>query len=320
MSLVKRTYDKYIWGLKFRPEKVEDIILPEKIKTMFLNILKDGVIPNMLISGPQGCGKTTVAFCLADQMESNTLYINMSIDTGIDKIRTDVKKFISSMSFKKGKKIVIGDEFDRLSPQAMDSLKSTIEEYSSHASFIFTSNHKNRIIPPIRSRVQEVDFVFSAEESKKMKKEFYDVVCKCLKSEEVEDFERKAVGKVIQMHFPDMRKVLNELQLLSKMGPITLEAVYNSIIHDMTEFFTYLRDKDFGKLRKYLAQLSVDYNGFYSVMFNQLQKFIMPESIPAAILTIAEWQYKAAFSVDGVVPLTACAIELMSECECNKKF
>jgi DNA polymerase III delta prime subunit len=287
---------------------------------MFLNILKEGIIPNMLISGPQGCGKTTVAFCLADQMESNTLYINMSLDTGIDKIRYDVKKFISSMSFKKGKKIVIGDEFDRLSPQAMDSLKSTIEEYSSHASFIFTSNHKNKIIPALRSRIQEVDFVFTSEEAKLMKKEFFSVVCKCLKSEGLKDFERKAVGKVIQMYFPDMRKVLNELQMLSKMGPITVEAVYKLIVNDMTEFFTYLRDKDFGKLRKYLAQLSVDYNSFYPAMFHQIHKFVKPDSIPAAVLTIAEWGYKAAFSVDGVIPLTACAIEMMSDCEWNKKF
>jgi replication factor C small subunit/replication factor C subunit 2/4 len=153
-----------------------------------------------------------------------------------------------------------------------------------------------------------------------MKKEFYDVVCKCLKSEGVKDFERKAVGKVIQMHFPDMRKVLNELQMMSKMGPITVEAVYKMIVSDMTEFFTYLRDKDFGKLRKYLAGLSIDYNSFYSAMFIQLPKFAAPDSIPAAVLTIAEWSYKAAFSVDGVIPLTACSIELMSDCEWNKKF
>jgi replication factor C small subunit len=318
MSLVERQYDDFVWGLKNRPKKVKDIVLPQRLKNQFLNIVETKNIPNMLLSGTRGCGKTTTAFCIADEVGCDVLYVNMSKDNSIDMVREKLTRFATSMGFEEGKKLIIGDEFDRLSINAIDALKGDIEQFSNNCSFVFTSNNKHKFIDhPVMSRLQEIDFEFSKDEMRDMMKQFFKIVCTVLKKEKVK-FETKAVGMFIKSLFPDMRKILNELQKISSQfdGKITVEAIDTiTSVSDINILFDALKEKDFGYIREFISRLTIDPSQFYSVMFKKIENFVAEESLPGSIVTLSEYQYKSAFSLDKQIPLTACMIELMSDCE-----
>lgn len=319
MSLNKKQYDNYVWGLKHRPETIDDIILPKRYKKMFNNMVQTKDIGNILLNGPRGSGKTTVAFCLSDQTGLDTLYINMSNETGIDTIRTKLVNFVSTVSFTDGKKIIIGDECDRLSVAAMDSLKGEIEKFTKNCNFIFITNHKGKLTPEFTSRLNEINFIFTKDEQVDIKKQFYKRLQTILTSENVE-FDNKAIGKLINMNYPDLRKTINTCQMLSKQNDnlITMEQVKTSSIikSDITKFYKYIADKDFSEIRIFISNMAVEHNSFYSIMFQTLESSsIIPKSLPQAILIISKYQYEASFVVDTQIPLTACCIELMSECE-----
>lgn len=317
MGLVERQYDKYIWALKFRPNNFNDLVMPERLKKKFQSIVDEQNIPNMLFSGIRGCGKTSSAFIMADLIGCDTLYINMSKETGIDTIRNQMSQFATTMSLKDGKKLIIGDEFDRLSSAAIDSLKGDIEEYSKNCSFIFTSNNKHKLIDhPVMSRLEEVDFVFSKEETVQMKKEFAKRVCVLLKNEGIK-FVPKTILKFVNFTFPDFRKVFTELQNFSKQFDVINDDTFTifTSIQDINLLFNAIKEKDFAFIKSYVANLSVDFNTVYSALYKQIEEYIELTSFPFAIKMIADWQYKSAFSADKMIPLNALFIELATDCD-----
>jgi DNA polymerase III delta prime subunit len=275
------------------------------------SIKRKGKLPNMLFSGSAGTGKTTTAFVLADDMNLSAMYLNMSLESSIEIIRTKLMGFAASVSISGQQKVFIGDEFDRLSPSAMDSLKGVIEKMSHNCKFIFTSNHKGKIIEPILSRLQEVDFVFSKDDAGVMKKKMWKVACGICQKEEV-DFEKGAIANVVKELFPDMRKILNHLQMLSLRGPITAASVDSAIATDTEGFFKLLRDDDWTGVRQYIVDLPIAFNDFYSVLYGVVERYVAEQSVSEAIVMIAKYQYESSFPVDKQIPLAALAIEMMN--------
>jgi len=318
MSLYKKFYDDFIWGFKYRPTKIDDIVLPERFKTQFKKIIKEKQIPNMLLSGPRGCGKTTSAFCIADQVGCDVKYINMSKDNSIDMIREDIARFANTMSFNDGKKLVIGDEFDRLSIQAIDALKGDLELYGKNCVFIFTSNNKYKFIDhPVMSRLQEIDFEFSKKETIQMQTDFYKKVCSILKNENVE-YDKNAIGHIIKLLFPDMRKILNELQKFSDQFNNKIEKEIVDLVNISSDsigmLFDALKDKDFRFCREFVAELTIEPVQLYSILFKNILTYVEKESFPLAINIIDEEQFRTSFSVDKQIPLINCLMRLM-ECK-----
>jgi len=317
MSLLSKFGDKHIWELKHRPQTIEDMILPDRIKNLFNTEEKRKDVGNLLLSGQRGTGKTTLACCIADQSERESFYINMSLDNGIDTIRTKITNFITSVSLDEEKKIVIGDEFDRLSVQAMDSLKSVVEEFSKNVNFIFISNHETKIIPELKSRLTEISFKFNKTETKKLSKEYWRHICNILKEEEVQ-FTAPPVAKIVKNHFPDMRKILNRCQQLIKSdGQISDNANNDQNKCDINELFCYIKDKDFTGIRQFVMDEGIDLETGYSELNESVLTFT-DDTIPSAILIIADYQYKSAFSVDKQIPMTACLMQLALECEIKR--
>jgi DNA polymerase III gamma/tau subunit len=311
MSLVSKQYDDFIWELKYRPTTLDQIILPDYLFKQMDSIKSKGKLPNMLFSGSAGTGKTTTAFVLADDMDLSAMYLNMSLESSIDVIRNKLMGFASSVSLTGQQKVFIGDEFDRLSAAAMDSLKGVIEKMSSNCKFIFTSNHKGKIIEPIISRLQEVDFVYSKDDAGLMKKRMWKTCCQICQKEEVV-FDKAAVAEVVKDLFPDMRKILNHLQMLSLRGDITEAAVAAAIATDTEEWFKLIRDNDWTGTRQYIVDLPIAFNDFYSVLYNNIERFVHADNVSEAIVMVAKYQYEASFAVDKQIPLAALAIEMMN--------
>lgn len=317
ISLVKRQYDEDIWGLKYRPETIKGLILPDRFIKQFKTIIENKSVPNMLFTGESGCGKTTSAFILADAIEMDRLYLNMSEETGIDVLRTKVKSFCSTKSLHNPgvKKMIIFDEVDRASTALQDGLKAAIEQYSKRCSFVFTTNHKNRIIPELLGRLQQLDFFFKDEERKMMMNRFYKSLIKILDVEKVQ-YEKKAIIEIISKIFPNFRMILNQLQGYSQqVEKITLEILGKNILIDTDVFFSLLKEKNFPAMRKYIMDLNINCQFFFSEIFKHIEKHIVNESIGEAIIVIAKYNYESAFSADQQIPLTACAVELMAACE-----
>jgi DNA polymerase III delta prime subunit len=235
----------------------------------------------------------------------------MSLEKSIEVIRTKLIGFAASVSLEGKQKVFIGDEFDRLSPAAMDSLKGVIEKMSSNCKFIFTSNHKGKIIEPILSRLQEVDFVFSKEDAGAMKKKMWVAACKICQKEEV-PFEKKAVAEVVKQLFPDMRKVLNHLQMLSLRGEITLDAVDACIATDTEAYFQCLRDKDWPGIRQFIVDLPIAVNDFYSVIYTQIERYVREDFVSQAVVMTAKYQFEGGMVADKEISLAALSIEMMN--------
>lgn len=318
-DLHSRMYDDFIWGLKYRPKHVEELILPERISNHLNNILKEGRLPNMLLSGPAGTGKTSAAIVLAGMLDLEYLYINASEQTGIDVLRTNVRQFITNVSWDSNGKVVILDEFDRASPQFQDALKSTLEQFSKSCSFIFISNHKNKIIPPLQSRLQTVEFKFTNAESQILKKEFFKSCIKILKSEKVE-YSDKVVAQIVKNVFPDMRKILNELQKLAQQEMLNNLDTVNNILTDVDSYFKIIRNLKFKELLKYIAQLPGDPQGFYSQLFEHSLKYVEAESIPDFVVLLGKYSYESSFVVDSRINIAAFSTEVMRSCKIKEEI
>lgn len=318
MNLAQKQYDDFVWELKYRPDTLDQIVLPERlIKSM--NLIKSkGKIPNMLFYGPSGGGKTTTAFALANDMDLSAYYINLSLDTSIQDVRSTLLDFARGKDIHGRQKVIIGDEFDGMSPAAMDSMKGIIEKVSKNCKFIFTSNNRTKIIPFILSRLQEVEFIFTKDEQPAMKKGIFNAACEVCKTEKVKA-DKKAIAEVVKFHFPDMRKILNFLHMLSLRGDITMEAVQASFATDIELFFGMCKDKDWTGIRQYIVDLPIPVNDFYSILYKDLEKYIATDSIAETIVQIAKYQYESSFVVDPQISLAALSIELM-QCEFRKNF
>jgi DNA polymerase III delta prime subunit len=313
-TLHERMFDEYIWGLKFRPRLIDELVLPPRIKNYLNNIIKEGRLPNMLLSGPAGTGKSSTAIVLAGMLDLEYLYINASEQTGIDVLRTNVRQFITNKSWDETGKVVILDEFDRASPQFQDALKSTLEQFSKSCSFIFISNHKNKIIAPLQSRLQTIEFKFTHDESAALKKEFFKNCLRILKLEKVE-YSDKVVAQIVKNVFPDMRKILNELQKLSQQGMLNdITAVQNNIT-DVDSFFKIIKNCKFKELLVYVAQLPGDPQGFYSSLYDNVIKYVESDSVPDFVVLLGKYSYESVFVVDSRINITSFSTEIMRNCK-----
>ena len=310
--------DHFLWVEKYRPRKIDDCILPLNIKQTFKEFVEKGEIPNLLLSGPPGIGKTTVAKAICDELGVDYYVINGS-DEGrfLDTVRNQAKNFASTVSLQAtGKhKVIIIDEADNTTNDVQLLLRANIETFYSNCRFIFTANFKNKIIEPLHSRCSVIDFSIPGKEKPTIAAEFFNRVRTILAEENVE-YNAKVVAEVINKHFPDWRRTLNELQRYSSSG--TIDTGILSLVSDVriNDLINHLKDKNYTEVRKWVvANLDNDPNLVLRRIYDAAYDSFTPQTIPSAVLIIAKYQYQSAFVADQEVNLLAALTEIM--CECN---
>ena len=308
----------FLWCEKYRPRQVEDCILSDSVKEVFLKFVEKGEIPNLLLSGPPGLGKTTVAKALCEEIGADYYVINGS-DEGrfLDTVRNNAKNFASTVSLSSTAKhkVIIIDEADNTTNDVQLLLRASIEEFSRNCRFIFTCNYKNKIIEPLHSRCSVVDFNFSKSEKQKIAAAFFTRVQKILETERV-DAEPRVLAALVQKYFPDFRRTLNELQRYASIGKIDsgiLAAVSNI---NLSELVSYLKTKEFTKMKKWVTtNLDNEPNQIMRNIYDSLYEYFQSQSIPQAILILGEYQYKSAFVADQEINLVAFLTEIMMQCQ-----
>ena len=306
--------DEFLWVEKYRPRTIEQCILPAGLKATFEEFVKKDEIPNMLLTGTAGTGKTTVARALCEELECDYILINCSEDSGIDTLRTRIRDFASTTSLAGKTKVVILDEADYLNPNSTQpALRGFIEEFSRNCRFILTCNYANRIIPPLHSRTTVVEFKVVKSERPKVAMKFMSRVMDILKMENVTANE-KAVAELVTKYFPDFRRILNELQRYAASGTIDEGVLANVGDAVMKELVVALREKDFKKMRTWVVN-NLD-NDPVS-LFRKFYDHLLPEvkGVPQLVLLLADYQYKAAFVADAEINMVACLTEIMASCE-----
>jgi DNA polymerase III delta prime subunit len=305
-----------LWVEKYRPQKINDTILPEKTKAMFQRFVSDDSVPNLLLSGGPGVGKTTIAKAMLEEMGCDYIVKNGSLNVNIDTLRYDISTYASAVSLSGGRKYVIFDEADYLNAaNVQPALRNFIEEYSSNCGFIFTCNFKNRIIQPLRSRLSEVDFSIETSDRPKLAMQFMKRVETILGMENV-DYDKAVVAKVIQKHFPDFRRVLTELQSYAASGKIDEGIFVNLKQESLDEVFRLLKAKDFTNMRKWVANNSdQDMNEMFRRIYDMAADRVEMRSLPGFVVTMADYMYKANFVADLEVNMVAFLTEVMIEAE-----
>ena len=304
-----------LWAEKYRPQKIEDCILPDTIKSTFQEYVNRKEIPNLLLSGTAGVGKTTVAKALCNEVGCDYIIINGSDESGIDVLRNKIKNYASSVSLSGGRKVVIIDEADYLNPNSTQpAMRGAIEEFASNCSFIFTCNYKNRIIDPIHSRCSVIDFKINGSKAK-MAAVFFKRVEWILEQENI-TYEKDVVAAVITKHFPDNRRVLNELQRYSVSGTIDKGILSSVADVQLGDLLKALKEKDFASTRKWVTNnLDNDPTKIYRKLYDGLYEVLKPNSVPQLVLILAKYQYQAAFVADHEINMIACLTEIMVDCE-----
>ena len=309
--------NEMLWVEKYRPTTIDDAILPSELKTTFQKFVQNGQSPNLLLSGSAGCGKTTVAKAMLEQLGCTYMMINGSEESGIDVLRNKIKNFASTVSLEGGRKYVILDEADYLNPQSTQpALRGFIEEFSKNCGFILTCNFRNRIIEPLHSRCSTVEFRIPAEEKPQLAMDFMKRCEVILDSENVK-YNKKVVASLIQKFFPDWRRVLNELQRYSASGEIDAGILVNLSESSIKELVTFLKNKEFTNVRRWIVNnLDNDPSRIYRRIYDSLYDSLDSSTIPHAVVILADYSYKSAFVADQEINLLACMTELMT----NVKF
>lgn len=307
--------EDFLWVEKYRPHTIADTVLPPNLQATFQQFVNDQSIPNLLLTGRAGVGKTTVARAMLDQLGADYIVINGSMHGNIDTLRTDILNFASTVSFSGGRKYVILDEADYLNPNSTQpALRNFMEEYSRNCGFILTCNFKNKLIDPLISRCSVIEFAIPKEDKPKLAMRFYKRVIEILKKENVEA-DPKAVAGVIEKHFPDWRRVLNELQRYSVTGKIDVGILTNLQEDSFKQLVGFLKNKEFSNVRKWVGENSdVDTTTFFRKFYDQASDLMDSPSIAQLVLILAKYQYQSAFVADHEINIAACMTEVMVEC------
>jgi DNA polymerase III delta prime subunit len=310
--------DEFLWVEKYRPKTIEDCILPTNIKKTFQDFLDKGEVPNLLLAGPAGCGKTTVAKALCNELGVDYYVINGS-DEGrfLDTVRNNAKNFASTVSLSSTAKhkVIIIDEADNTTNDVQLLLRASIEEFSGNCRFIFTCNYKNKIIEPLHSRCAVVEFGIKGRDKPALAASFFKRVQQILDTENIE-YDNKVLVELVNKHFPDWRRVLNECQRYSVGGKIDagILATFSDVA--VNELIKNLKEKNFAEVRKWIvSNLDNDTTVLLRRVYDNLYDSLVPGSIPAAVLVLAKYQYQGAFVADQEINMLACMTEIMVECE-----
>lgn len=307
---------EYLWVEKYRPAKIDDCILPKNLKETFKQFVQTGELPNFLFCGTAGVGKTTVAKALCNEVGAEYLLINGSEESGIDVLRTKIKSFASTVSLTDSKKVVILDEADYLNPNSTQpALRAFIEEFSNNCRFIFTCNYKNRIIEPLHSRCAVVDFKIENNEKQEIAAAFFKRTMGILKQENIEA-DQKVVAELVTKHFPDWRRVLNEIQRYSVSGKIDSGILLNVTEESFKQLINNLKEKNYTEVRKWVAKNGdSDTINIFRQLYDTASANMEAASIPQLVLILADYQYKAAFVADHELNLMAALTEVMAQCK-----
>ena len=307
----------FLWVESYRPKTVEDTILPESLKTTFKTFVDNKNIPNLLLTGSAGIGKTTIAKAMLEELGCDYIVINGS-DEGrlIDTLRTKIKGFASSMSLSGGRKYVILDEADYLNADTVQpALRNFMEEYSSNCGFILTCNFVNKIISPLHSRCSVVEFKYSKDDKPKLASQMFKRVKHILDTENVE-YQDSVVAEVVKRFFPDNRRVINELQRYSATGKIDSGILSSFSNTNMKNLMTDLKEKNFSSVRKWVAQnCDGDVTPIFRTIYDTASEYVEPQGIPQVVVTLADYQYKSAFVADQEINMMAMLTEFMVEVE-----
>ena len=306
----------FLWVEKYRPKSIDACVLPKNLKDTFSEFVKDKHIPNLILSGTAGVGKTTIAKAMLDEIGATSMMINGSEESGIDVLRTKIKNFASTVSLEGGRKYIILDEADYLNPQSTQpALRGFMEEFHKNCGFILTCNFKNRLIDPLHSRCSVVDFIIPNSEKPKLASDFFSRVQNILKEENVK-FDSKVVAELINKHFPDWRRTLNELQRYSASGQIDAGILVNLSEVNINELMVSLKNKEFTNVRKWIVQnLDNDPIRIYRRIYDTLYSSLDSSTIPHAVVILADYSYKSAFVADQEINLLACLSEIMAQCK-----
>jgi DNA polymerase III delta prime subunit len=311
--------EQFLWVEKYRPKTVEETILPADLKTTFQQFVDQKNIPNLILSGTAGVGKTTVARAMLEQLQCDYIIINGSMKGNIDTLRNDILNFASSVSFSGGRKYVILDEADYLNPNSTQpALRNFMEEFSRNCGFILTCNFKNRIIEPLHSRCSVIDFKITKKDMAKLAVQFMKRVENILQAETIE-YDKAVIAELIQKYFPDWRRVLNELQRYSATGKIDTGILTNLQQTSIKELIDLMKDKNYTNMRKWVKNnLDTDVNDLYLQFYDMGSELFEKSSVPKLVLLIAQYQYQNAFSANPEINFMAFLTEVMIECEVQK--
>ena len=308
--------EEFLWVEAYRPKTVQETILPEALKATFQEFVNQGNIPNLLLSGSAGCGKTTIARAMLEELGCDYIVINGSMNGNIDTLRNDIKSFASSISLTGGRKYVILDEADYLNANSTQpALRNFMEEFSKNCGFILTCNFKNRIIEPLQSRCSVIDFKISKKEMPALAMQFMKRVSGILDKQGIE-YDKAVVAEVIKKHFPDWRRVLNELQRYSATGRIDSGMLANLQEASFKSLINHLKDRDFTSMRKWVAEnIDTDSVAIFRTLYDTASETMEKNSVPQLVLILAKYQYQAAFVADHEINLVSCLTEIMIECK-----
>jgi len=306
--------EQFLWSEKYRPRTVEDCVLPSTTKKVFLDFLKQGKLPNFLFTGGPGIGKTTVAKALCDELGCDYYVLNGSLNGNIDTLRNEITSFASTVSFTGGRKYVILDEADYLNPSSTQpALRNFMDEFSANCGFILTCNYKERILEPLRSRLSVVEFRIDPKEKQEMAIAFFKRVVSILKAENVQ-YEPDVVAELIKRHVGDWRKVLNELQRYAATGKIDSGIFFSHTAEAMSGLVAALKEKNYTAMRKWVAEnADTDPRGIFRRLFDVAKEKMENESLPQLGITLARYDYQAAFVADQELNLTAALTEVMAD-------